>query len=52
MSGTRKIIFQGHDPEDSQLFRDQMYLYDTDTDVLSNPAVAMRPRDVLWRKPF
>ena len=27
--GTRKILFQGHDPNDTQLLRDQMYTYDT-----------------------
>jgi len=53
VSGTRKIIFQGHDPNDTQLFRDQMYLYDTDSDELEQ--LTFHPEGALggmmWRAP-
>jgi hypothetical protein len=51
--GTRKILFQGHDPNDSQLFRDQMYIYDTDSGELEQ--LTFHPEGTLggmmWRAP-
>jgi hypothetical protein len=53
VEGTRKIIFQGHDPNDTQLFRDQMYLYDTDSGQLEQ--LTFHPNGTLggmmWRAP-
>jgi hypothetical protein len=51
--GTRKIIFQGHQPGDAQLFRDQIYLYDTDSGELEQ--LTFHPEGTLggmmWRAP-
>ena len=53
VSGTRKIIFQGHKADDEQLFRDQMYLYDTDDETLEQ--LTNHPEGTLggmmWRAP-
>jgi hypothetical protein len=51
--GTRKILFQGHDPNDPQILRDQMYLYDTDSGELEQ--LTFNPQGVvggmMWRAP-
>ena len=43
--GTRKILFQGHDPNDPQLLRDQMYTYDTDSGELEQ--LTLHPQGTL-----
>ena len=51
--GTRKILFQGHDPNDPQILRDQMYTYDTDSGELEQ--LTFHPQGVvggmMWRAP-
>jgi len=51
--GTRKILFQGHDPNDLQILRDQMYTYDTDSGELEQ--LTLHPQGVvggmMWRAP-
>lgn len=51
--GTRKIIFQGHDPNDPQVLRDQMYTYDVDSGELEQ--LTNNPDGVvggfMWRAP-
>ena len=51
--GTRKILFQGHDPNDPQILRDQMYTYDTDSGALEQ--LTFHPQGVvggmMWRAP-
>jgi len=51
--GTRKILFQGHDPNDPQILRDQMYIYDTDSGELEQ--LTFHPQGVvggmMWRAP-
>jgi hypothetical protein len=53
VSGTRKILFQGHDPNDPQILRDQIYLYDTDSGQLEQ--LTFHPQGVLggfmWQAP-
>ena len=50
---TRKILFQGHDPDDPQLLRDQIYTYDTDSGELEK--LTSHPLGVvggmMWRAP-
>lgn len=50
---TRKILFQGHDPNDPQILRDQMYIYDTDSGELEQ--LTFHPQGVvggmMWRAP-
>jgi hypothetical protein len=50
---TRKILFQGHDPNDPLVLRDQMYTYDTDSGELEQ--LTFNPQGVvggmMWRAP-
>jgi hypothetical protein len=50
---TRKIIFQGHPPDDPQVLRDQIFLYDTDSGALEQ--LTFNPLGVvsamMWRAP-
>lgn len=51
--GTRKIIFQGHDPNETRLLLDQIFLYDTDTDTvetLTKDSVT-KAGGFMWRAP-
>ena len=52
--GTRKIVFPGHDPNDPQLLREQVYLYDTDSGELPEQ-LTFHPNGVegamMWRAP-
>jgi hypothetical protein len=51
--GTRKILFQGHDPNEPQVLTDQMYTYDTDSGELEK--LTSHPQGVvggmMWRAP-
>ena len=51
--GTRKIIFPGHDPNDPQLLRQQIYLYDTDSGELER--LTLHPKGaegaMMWQAP-
>jgi hypothetical protein len=51
--GTRKILFQGHDPNDPQILRDQMYTYDVNSGELEQ--LTNNPQGVvggfMWRAP-
>lgn len=53
VAGTRKVIFQGHDPKDPRLV-DQVFLYDTDTG-LPAEKLTSEPNGVvgafMWRAP-
>ncbi len=50
---THKILFQGHDPNDPLVLRDQMFTYDIDTDTVEQ--LTFNPLGVLggmmWRAP-
>ena len=51
--GTHKIIFQGHDPNDPLVLRDQIFIYDIDTN--TREQLTFNPKGVLggmmWQAP-
>ncbi len=51
--GTRKIVFQGHDPNDPMVLRDQIYLYDVDSGALEQLTfnVGGVVGAMMWRAP-